>query len=391
MAQRLNNKAKIKSVIFITSSAAALFSGISIYQGNEKFYKEIAIPLVQRIDPEIAHNIAIKTLKWGFVRKEKFNDPVSLRTSIWDIVFKNPIGMAAGFDKQGEAIEGLHKIGFSFVEIGSITPVPQSGNPKPRLFRLLEDNAIINRYGFNSDGHDKVWERIKKLRDDKDFVGIIGINLGKNKDSESAEQDYIDGIKKFADVADYFVINISSPNTPGLRSLQSKEKLENLLTKINETRQIIGSKQPLLLKLAPDLSESERQDIADIVLHNKSKVDGLILCNTTISRINLINENKKESGGLSGAPLTDISTKMISEMYERTCGKIPIIGVGGVFSGEDAYHKIRAGASLIQLYTSYVYNGPPIVSKIKKELNDILKKDGFSSINEVVGKDVKIS
>lgn len=391
MAQRLNSKAKIKSLIFITSSAAALFSGISIYQGNEKFYKEIAIPLVQRIDPEIAHNIAIKTLKWGFVRKEKFNDPVSLRTCIWDIVFKNPIGMAAGFDKQGEAIEGLHKIGFSFVEIGSITPVPQSGNPKPRVFRLLEDNAIINRYGFNSDGHDKVWERIKKLRDDNDFVGIIGINLGKNKDSESAEQDYIDGIKKFADVADYFVINISSPNTPGLRSLQSKEKLENLLIKINETRQRIGSKQPLLLKLAPDLSETERQDIADIVLLNKSKVDGLILCNTTISRNYLINENKKESGGLSGAPLTDISTKMISEMYQRTRGKIPIIGVGGVFTGEDAYHKIRAGASLIQLYTSYIYNGPSIVSKIKKELNDILKKDGFSSINEAVGKDIKIS
>ncbi|XP_015174191.1 PREDICTED: dihydroorotate dehydrogenase (quinone), mitochondrial [Polistes dominula] len=391
MAQRLNNKAKIKSLITVTSSAAALFGGICIYQGNEKFYKEIAIPLVQRIDPEIAHNLAVKALKWGFVPKEKFNDPVSLRTSIWEIVFKNPLGMAAGFDKQGEAIEGLHKIGFSFVEIGSITPEPQSGNPKPRVFRLLEDNAIINRYGFNSDGHDKVWERIKKLRDNKDFVGIIGINLGKNKDSESAEQDYINGIKKFADVADYFVINISSPNTPGLRLLQSKEKLENLLIKINETRQTIGSKQPLLLKLAPDLSEVDRQDIADIVLRSKSKVDGLILCNTTISRINLINENRKESGGLSGAPLTDISTQIISDMYKRTNGKIPIIGVGGVFSGEDAYHKIRAGASLIQLYTSYIYNGPPIVGKIKKELNDILKRDGFSSISEAVGKDIKIN
>ncbi|KAI4502527.1 hypothetical protein M0802_002439 [Mischocyttarus mexicanus] len=391
MAQRLSNKAKIKSLITVTSSAAALFGGICIYQGNEKFYKEIAIPFVQRIDPELAHNVAIKALKWGFVPKEKFNDPVSLRTSIWEIVFKNPLGMAAGFDKQGEAIEGLHKIGFSFVEIGSVTPMPQSGNPKPRVFRLLEDNAIVNRYGFNSDGHDKVWERIKKLRDDPNFVGIIGINLGKNKDSTSAEIDYINGIKKFADVADYFVINVSSPNTPGLRSLQSKENLENLLIKINEAKQTIGIRQPLLLKLAPDLSETERQDIADIVLRTKSKVDGLVLCNTTISRVNLINENKKESGGLSGAPLTDISTKIISDMYKRTYGKIPIIGVGGVFSGEDAYCKIKAGASLIQLYTSYIYNGPPIVGKIKKELNDILKKDGFSSIIEAVGKDVKIS
>ncbi|XP_046817419.1 dihydroorotate dehydrogenase (quinone) [Vespa crabro] len=391
MAQRLSNKAKIKSFITVTSSAAALFGGICIYQGNEKFYKEIAIPLVQQIDPEVAHIMAIKALKWGFVPKEKLNDPISLRTSIWDLVFKNPLGMAAGFDKQGEAIEGLHKIGFSFVEIGSITPMPQSGNPKPRVFRLLEDNAIVNRYGFNSDGHDKVWERIKKLKENKDFVGIIGINLGKNKNSEDAAQDYINGIKKFSDVADYFVINVSSPNTPGLRSLQSKQNLKMLLTKVNEIRQIIGSKQPLLLKLAPDLSETERQDIADIVLHTKTKIDGLILCNTTTSRVNLVNENKRESGGLSGAPLTDISTKIISDMYKRTYGKIPIIGVGGVFSGEDAYHKIKAGASLIQLYTSYIYNGPPIVGKIKRELNEILKKDGFSSINEAVGKDIKIS
>ncbi|KAK2584066.1 hypothetical protein KPH14_006513 [Odynerus spinipes] len=384
MAQRLNNKAKIKSLITVTSSAAALFGGICIYQGNEKFYKEVAIPLVQRVDPEIAHTVAVKALKWRLLSKQKSEDPISLRTNVWDLVFKNPLGMAAGFDKQGEAIEGLHDIGFSFVEIGSVTPIPQSGNPKPRVFRLLEDNAIVNRYGFNSDGHDIVWKRIKDLRDNKDFTGIIGINLGKNKDSIDAVQDYINGIKKFTDVADYFVINISSPNTPGLRSLQNKNNLEDLLTKVNETRKTIGSKQPLLLKLAPDLSETERQDIADIILHPNTKVDGLILCNTTTSRINLINENRRESGGLSGAPLADVSTRIISDMYERTHGKIPIIGVGGIFSGEDAYHKIKAGASLIQLYTSYIYNGPPIVGKIKKELNEILQKDGFSSISEAI-------
>lgn len=391
MAQRLSNKAKLKSLLTVTSSAAALFGGICIYQGNEKFYKEIAMPLVQYIDPEIAHNIAVKALKWRFVPKQKLEDPVSLKTNVWNLMFKNPIGMAAGFDKQGEAIEGLHDIGFSFVEIGSITPIPQPGNPKPRVFRLIEDNAIVNRYGFNSDGHDIVWKRIKKLRNNKDFNGIIGINLGKNKDSTDAVQDYINGIKKFADVADYFVINVSSPNTPGLRSLQNKSNLENLLLKVNEVRKSIGSKQPLLLKLAPDLSETERQDVADIVLSANTKVDGLILCNTTTSRINLINENKKEDGGLSGAPLTDFSTRVISDMYKRTHGKIPIIGVGGVFSGEDAYHKIKAGASLIQLYTSYIFNGPPIVGKIKNELHEILKKDGFSSVSEAVGKDTKIS
>lgn len=272
---------------------------------------------------------------------------------------------------------------------GSVTPKPQSGNPKPRVFRLPEDNAVVNRYGFNSDGHDVVWERLRRLRENKNFTGVLGVNLGKNKETEDATQDYIDGIKRFMDVADYFVINVSSPNTPGLRSLQNKRNLQELLTRINTARETAGSKQPLLLKLAPDLSDSERQDVADVVLNKKSKVDGLILCNTTITRPNLINSNKEESGGLSGAPLTNISTAMISDMYRRTRGNIPIIGVGGIFSGADVYVKIRAGASLVQLYTSYIYNGPPIVGKIKKELCEILETNGFSSVTDAIGKDAK--
>lgn len=270
-----------------------------------------------------------------------------------------------------------------------MTPKPQPGNPKPRVFRLLEDNAVVNRYGFNSEGHDVVWKRLKRLKENKNFNGILGVNLGKNKETKDATQDYIDGINRFMDVADYFVINVSSPNTPGLRALQNKKNLEELLIRINAARESAGSKQPLLLKLAPDLSDSERQDVADVVLNKKSRVDGLILCNTTIARPNLINPNKQESGGLSGAPLTDISTAMISDMYRRTHGSIPIIGVGGVFSGEDVYVKIRAGASLVQLYTSYIYNGPPIVGKIKRELCEILETNGFSSVTDAIGKDAK--
>ncbi|KZC15010.1 PREDICTED: dihydroorotate dehydrogenase (quinone), mitochondrial [Dufourea novaeangliae] len=390
MARRLSGKAKLKSLLTVTSTAVTLFSGICIYQGNEKFYNRFAVPLIQLVDPEFAHVAAVKILQWGLLGKQNAEDPSSLGINVLGLQFKNPLGMAAGFDKQGEAVEGLHRIGFSFVEIGSITPKPQPGNPKPRVFRLVEDSAVVNRYGFNSEGHDIVWHRLRKLKDNKNFHGIIGVNLGKNKTSEDAAQDYVEGIKKFSDVADYFVINVSSPNTPGLRSLQNKKDLEQLLMKINEVRQSIESRQPLLLKLAPDLSDSEKQDVADVILKKKTKVDGLILCNTTITRNNLTSSLKEETGGLSGAPLTDVSTAMISDMYKRTHGTVPIIGVGGIFTGADAYDKIKAGASLVQLYTSFAYRGPPVIGKIKRELNEMLKRDGLASIKEAVGKDADV-
>ncbi|XP_078053562.1 dihydroorotate dehydrogenase 2 [Augochlora pura] len=386
MVQRLSGKDKLKSLLKVTSTAVTLFSGICMYQGDEKFYNRFALPLIQLVDPELAHNAAVKILKWGLIGKQNTKDPSSLGINVWGMQFKNPLGMAAGFDKQGEAVEGLHNIGFSFVEIGSVTPKPQPGNPKPRVFRLVEDNAVVNRYGFNSEGHDTVWYRLKKLKESKDFHGVVGVNLGKNKTMEDAAQDYIDGIKKFSDVADYFVINVSSPNTPGLRSLQSKKELERLLMRINEVRESIESRQPLLLKLAPDLSDSEKQDVADVILGKKTKVDGLILCNTTVARNNLRSSLKEEVGGLSGAPLTDMSTAMISDMYRRTYGRIPIIGVGGIFTGSDAYDKIKAGASLIQVYTSFAYQGPPVVTRIKRELNEMLEKDGLVSLADAVGK-----
>lgn len=389
MARRLSSKDKLKSLITVTATGATMFAGICLYQGNENFYNGIAVPLIQLLDPETAHTATVKLLKWGLLPKQQTEDPASLNVDVWGLRFTNPVGMAAGFDKQGEAVDSLHKLGFSFVEIGSVTPKPQPGNPKPRVFRLLEDNAVVNRYGFNSEGYDPVWERLRKLRDNKSFDGIIGVNLGKNKTSQDAAQDYIDGIKKFSDVADYFVINVSSPNTPGLRSLQSKTDLEQLLTRVNEVRQLIQSKQPLLLKLAPDLSDAEKQDIADVILKKKSRVDGLVLCNTTVARNNLVSQFKSEKGGLSGAPLADMSTAMISDMYRRTRGAVPIIGVGGIFTGSDAYSKIRAGASLVQLYTSFTYRGPPVIARIKRELNEMLKRDGLS-VKDAIGKDTNV-
>ncbi|XP_057325220.1 dihydroorotate dehydrogenase (quinone), mitochondrial [Microplitis mediator] len=389
MATRLSERQKIRSLLKVTLCGTAVFAGACLYHGNEKFYNEIAMPLVKFIDPEVAHNLAVAAANFGFISQQKTPDPPGLKQTVFGLKFSNPVGMAAGFDKQGEAIKGLTKMGFGFVEIGSVTPNPQPGNPKPRVFRLTEDKAIINRYGFNSEGHDAVYKRLVDLKNDLNFTGIIGVNLGKNKTSTDPVNDYVEGVKKFSDVADYLVINVSSPNTEGLRDLQGKENLEKLLSTVNDVRQSIKSNPPLLLKLAPDLTINQRQDVADVIQKPKCKIDGLILSNTTTSRENLSSEYKKETGGLSGAPLAGLSTNLIADMYKRTKGKIPIVGVGGIFSGKDAFDKIQAGASLIQIYTSYAYHGPPIVQKIKKELNDLIILNGYSSIADAVGKNVK--
>lgn len=387
MVRKLTTKEKIRSLVTVTTSGLAIFTGVNIYTGNEKFYNNILMPCIRTIDPEIAHNLAIIASKFGIISPRSEQDSARLKSTVWGLEFSNPIGMAAGFDKQGEAVNGLHKIGFGFVEVGSVTPIPQEGNPKPRVFRLHEDKAVINRYGFNSDGHEIVYKRLQNVKNSSDFSGVIGVNLGKNKTSSDHVKDYIDGVKKFGEIADYFVINISSPNTPGLRALQGREILEELITKINKACENLPRKPPLLIKLAPDLNDQERKDIADVINSPKCKVDGLVLSNTTIERPNLTSLHKDESGGLSGVPLADLSTAMIEEMYRRTNGKIPIIGVGGIFSGADAYKKIKSGASLVQIYTSYIYHGPPIVNRIKKELDELLVKDGYASVQDAVGKD----
>ena len=301
----------------------------------------------------------------------------------------NPLGIAAGFDKQGEAVEGLNSIGFGFVEIGSVTPLPQPGNPTPRVFRLKADEAIINRYGFNSEGHQQVFDRLQALRKKGDFKGVLGINLGKNKSSASPLEDYVQGVKKFGPIADYLVINISSPNTPGLRDLQGKKELAQLLTAVLAARnQLAGNvKVPILLKISPDLNKQDIEDIASVISQQPCQVDGLIVCNTTTSRENLKeSELAAETGGLSGAPLRSKSTQLIAEMYQQTGGKVPIIGVGGINNGKDALEKLEAGASYLQFYTAFIYHGPPIVEKIKSELSQLLTKRGYSSIEQAVGK-----
>ncbi|KAL1464684.1 hypothetical protein WDU94_004308 [Cyamophila willieti] len=326
-------------------------------------------------------------IKHKLLPKSAYIDPPQLGSQLWHLKFSNPLGIAAGFDKQAEGIETLHAIGFGFVEIGSITPEPQPGNDKPRVFRLENNKAIINRFGFNSDGHQAVYERVKNIHS-KNFEGIIGINLGKNKDSPDPVDDYIKGIEKFGDVAHYFVINVSSPNTLNLRKLQGKDQLKHLLKAVVNARNQLSVEPlpPLLVKIAPDISQSERKDIAEVVLDSNCKMDGLIVSNTTVDRYEYLDPKYKgEAGGLSGEPLKDKSTELISEMYKLTKGKIPIIGVGGVFSGKDAYEKIKAGASLVQIYTSFVYHGPPLVTRIKAELEELLQKDGYNSVAQAVG------
>ncbi|CAG9787788.1 unnamed protein product [Diatraea saccharalis] len=383
---------KIKSLCYLTLGGSVAYQCIYFKKDFNGYYDKVLRPVSQFINPEWAHLIGVSALKYGVIPPERYRDPKILETTFLGHYLSNPIGIAAGFDKHGDAIKGLRNIGFSIIEIGSVTPEAQPGNPKPRVFRLPEDKAVINRYGFNSEGHDEVYKKLQNI--DKTILnkGLLGINLGKNKLSQNANEDYVRGVKKFGNIADYFVINISSPNTPGLRSLQNKDELKSLLTELNKIRNTMSLdyNKPLLLKLAPDLSFDEMKDIVSIIMKNESKVDGLIISNTTVDRSFLVNkEFSTEAGGLSGKPLYNKSTDMIKQMYKLTKGKIPIIGVGGVFSGQDAYEKILAGASVIQIYTALIYHGPPIVTKIKTELAELLEKNGYSNVNEAVGKGVQ--
>ncbi|KAA8528900.1 hypothetical protein F0562_033612 [Nyssa sinensis] len=371
-------------------------------------------PFFALLDAEVAHRLAVSAAARGWVPKEKRPDPLILGLEVWGRRFSNPIGLAAGFDKNAEAVEGLLGLGFGFVEVGSVTPVPQEGNPKPRIFRLREEGAIINRCGFNSEGIVAVAKRLgaqhgKRKLDEtsstsssssdevklggKAGPGILGVNLGKNKTSEDAAADYVQGVHTLSQYADYLVINVSSPNTPGLRQLQGRKQLKDLVKKIQAARDEMQwgeeGPPPLLVKIAPDLSKQDLEDIAAVAL--ALRLDGLIISNTTISRPDPVSKDPvaKESGGLSGKPLFNLSTNILKEMYILTKGKIPLIGCGGVSSGEDAYKKIRAGATLVQLYTGFAYGGPALIPQIKAELTQCLERDGFKSIYEAVGADFR--
>ncbi|KAG2490205.1 hypothetical protein HYH03_011332 [Edaphochlamys debaryana] len=351
---------------------------------------------VRRLDPELTHNIAVQACARGLMPVDDRPDPLSLSTEVFGLRFSNPVGLAAGFDKHAEAMQGLMGLGFGFVEIGSVTPQPQPGNPTPRVFRIPEARAIINRYGFNSLGADAVasnLEAFEQAAANSAGVkrGLLGVNLGKNKTSEDAAADYCEGLTKLGRFADYLVVNVSSPNTPGLRSLQGRNELKALVRKVQATRDSMAwgprGAPPLLVKVAPDLSEDDKQDIAEVALG--CKIDGLIVSNTTVSRPAEVSSNpvSTEAGGLSGAPLFPLATAALSDMYRLTQGRIPIVGAGGVSSGEDAYKKIRAGASLVQLYTAFAYGGPELVPAVKRDLAACLARDGFKSVREAVGAD----
>lgn len=344
-------------------------------------------PLLFRFDAESVHNATTVILTKSkhalpcasLGKFFAFEHPL-LRVKMCGIEFKNPIGLAAGFDKNGYLVDVLAALGFGFIEVGTVTPRPQAGNPRPRLFRLPRDFALINRLGFNNEGAQAVAERLKR----RVSRVPLGINIGKNKDTPNAKaaQDYAMCFRKLQNLADYIAVNVSSPNTPGLRELQAKKELRSIL---DELQQVNAEKKPIFLKIAPDLQDREIADILEVAM--ETKISGIIATNTTVSRQNLKTPQATlqeiGEGGLSGKPLAKRSTQVLQYLYRQSEGRIPLIGVGGVFSAKDAYEKIRAGASLVQLYTSFVYEGPGIAKRIKQGLVELLGRDGFSSLHEV--------
>ena len=383
--------------------------------------------LLHRLDPEAAHLVALSALKLGLSPMPgPYEDPI-LATRVWNLDFASPIGLAAGFDKDAEVVDPMLRAGFGFVEAGSVTPKPQPGNPKPRLYRLTEDRAVINRFGFNSQGIEAYAERLRARRRRGGARGIVGANLGKNKETVDGAADYVIGIRAVAGLADYLVCNISSPNTPGLRALQTRAALEELLGRTAEARDALpaGGRVPLFLKVAPDLDDPEIEDLLGRVLAARGEatpagckpppllakvgpdldaqqvqdiaevalatgLDGLIIGNTTIERPSgLLGRDAAQAGGLSGAPLLPRANACLADFARATGGRLPIIGCGGVSSGAHAYAKIRAGASLVQLYSALVFYGLPLVNQIKRDLAALLRRDGFASLGEAVGADLR--
>ena len=339
--------------------------------------------LIFKLDPEMAHSLAIKSLKFNFIPNildDEKNNPL-FKTKLFNKEIENPIGMAAGFDKNAEVYNSLFNLGFGFVEVGTVTPLEQYGNPKPRVFRLVEDEALINRLGFNNLGSKNIVDRIKR----NNPTGLLGINIGPNKDSEDRANDYIQCLKIFNGVSDYITINISSPNTEDLRNFHDQKKLDDLLKLIEKEKRDLNSKTPIAVKVSPDINDKEIMKISEVLLDNK--IEAAIISNTSdTTRENLQNTQSHQKGGLSGKPIELKSSELIRKFYKVLKGRIKIIGVGGVDSGRSAYQKFLAGADYLQLYTGMVFRGPNIVGLIKKELKEILLKDGVKNFNEIVGK-----
>jgi dihydroorotate dehydrogenase len=349
-------------------------------------FDAFSLPLLRWLDPEDAHRLAIQGLRL-LPQARPRPDDAKLAVRAFGLNFPNPVGIAAGFDKNAEAPDALLRLGFGFTEIGTVTPRPQTGNPRPRLFRLERDEAIVNRMGFNNDGAEIV---LRRLAARANQGGIVGVNVGANKDSDDRVADYVRLIETFAPVASYFTVNVSSPNTPGLRNLQQASALDDLLAKVIDARERVrqsAGDTPVLLKIAPDLTLNELDDVVHIA--RSRKVDGMIVANTTLARPHTLRERlrSKEQGGLSGRPLFRLSTRMVAETFVRAEGAFPLIGVGGIDSGGGALTKIRAGASLIQLYSALVYKGLGLVESIKADLASTLLRTGRDSLSEIVGAD----
>ena len=343
---------------------------------------QIINSFINKLDPELAHSLAIQFLKNLYIPLFPSKDDEILKINILGNEFLNPIGLAAGFDKNAEVYDKMFALGFGFAEVGTITPKLQEGNSKPRVFRLIEDKAIINRLGFPNQGLVKIKSRIET----KKAAGILGINIGPNKDSASRIDDYVECFKNFHNLCSYICINISSPNTENLRNFHEQDNLKKLLTEILNIKKNLSSRTPVVLKISPDINDADIDMICKNIL--EFNLDGLVLTNTSVKlRENLVNKKKNEIGGLSGSPIKDTSNLIIKKFFKTIKGKVPIIGVGGIDSGASAYEKIRAGASLLQLYTGLVYKGPFVVTTIKQELAELLRRDGFPSLQKAVGVD----
>jgi len=349
-------------------------------------FDALSLPLLRWLDPEDAHRLAIGGLRLLPPIKPRADDS-KLAVRAFGLNFPNPVGMAAGFDKNGEVPDALLRLGFGFVEVGTVTPKPQIGNPRPRLLRLERDEAVINRMGFNNDGAEAV---LRRLAARANHGGIVGVNVGANKDSPDRVADYVQLIETFAPVASYFTVNVSSPNTPGLRNMQQAAILDDLLAHVIDARERVRQKAgdtPVLLKIAPDLSLAQLDEVVQVA--RSRRVDGMIVANTTVGRPRSLRDKGRaeETGGLSGRPLFRLSTRMVAETYVRAEGAFPLIGVGGIDSGGAALTKIRAGASLVQLYSSLVYKGLGLVDEIKADLAATLLRTGREQLSEIVGAD----
>jgi dihydroorotate dehydrogenase len=350
-------------------------------------FDSLALPLLRGLDAERAHHLTVFALSALPLPPAPEDDPI-LAQNVFGLDFPNPVGMAAGFDKEARAPDALLQLGFGFAEVGTLTPRPQPGNPKPRLFRLDEDRGLINRFGFNNSGHERARERLSRRAA---RGGVVGVNIGANKESTDRAADYVAGVKNFADLASYFTVNISSPNTPGLRDLQQANALDDLLARVIEARDEATEnlpRRPVLLKIAPDLTLADLDDVVRVA--RERGVDGMIVSNTTLARPETLrDEAQGEAGGLSGAPLFALSTHMLAQTFVRVDGQFPLIGVGGVDSPEAAWAKIEAGATLIQLYSALVYEGLGLVARVKRGLAAHLRARNLDGFGPAVGSAVK--